>query len=507
MTRQHRVFCAVATGLLAVHLSNIWRVPIYPFTDLPNHLAEAYLFRVLPNADEPLREHYRLDVTWYSPATLHAYFASRFDDVEFGTTVFYTLYLLVLPLSLVRLVSWARGEAWVALLSLLLLYNFSATWGFSGFTAGIALVLLALVVLVRYFTSPSLLSALALASVVILLYYAHVVLFGFAAAVILVAAISHKGLSPRNRGLCLATLLPAGALAAFWWVRFESLEPDQSVLSFLFEYYRHDYLRTLMSRAASLLNDNKRLAPRPFGSLLSLCFITPLLLGAILVVGRDRMRSLFRSDNASKHVACVFLALASACYLLLPDRLPGWWALYQRFTVLVLLGLIWVTATLVPPKRLNASRIVVIVLVVVHAGAWFQYFSAFKSATNPYRTLIARAPELTNQPAGAIIDDYNFRGYPVFFHFQNYQLVWNHGVVPSRITFFRSSLVRRQDGESVEYMEWVAPERYKALLDNYSPMPFLICHGAGALTYVGRDGRFSFVRRQGDWALLKRVQP
>jgi hypothetical protein len=505
MTRRHLLFFAVATGLLAVHVSNLWRAPIYPFTDLPNHLAEAYLFRVLPNADESLRAHYELNVIWCSPATLHAYFASRFADVEFGSAVFYTLYFLLLPLTVLRLVTWARGDAWLGLLSLLLLYNFSATWGFSGFTAGIALTMLALVILVRYFTSPSALSALALACVLILTYYAHVIVFAFTALIVLTAVATQKGLSLRDRVICAAALVPVGALAAIWWTQFNVLQPEQSVLSFLKEYYQDEYVRTLQARAASMLNDNKRLAARPYGSLLSLFFITPLLLGAAAAVGRNRLWGLFRSDNPSRHVACVFLLLASACYLVLPDRLPGWWALYQRVTVFVLLGLIWVTATLIPATLLRASRIVVVVLVLVHAGAWFQYFSAFKNATEPYRFLIAGDPGLTNQPAGAIIADYTFRGYPVFFHFQNYQLIWNHGLVRSRITYYRSRLVRRRDGDRVEYLEYAGPEQFKALLDDYGQVPFLISRGA--IRDIVEDGRFALVKRQGDWALLKRVQP
>ncbi|MBM4045950.1 MAG: hypothetical protein FJ279_12605, partial [Planctomycetes bacterium] len=71
MNRNTVLLVLFTTGILSVHLSNIWRLDTYPFTDLPNHLAEAYLFRVLPHADEPLREYYRVAATFFTPASLH----------------------------------------------------------------------------------------------------------------------------------------------------------------------------------------------------------------------------------------------------------------------------------------------------------------------------------------------------------------------------------------------------------------------------------------------------
>jgi hypothetical protein len=64
-------FWGASIVVVCIHLSNIRRLHTYPFTDLPNHLAEAYLIRTLilkPNY--PFGDCFRVDNAPYTPATL-----------------------------------------------------------------------------------------------------------------------------------------------------------------------------------------------------------------------------------------------------------------------------------------------------------------------------------------------------------------------------------------------------------------------------------------------------
>jgi hypothetical protein len=500
--RKKFVFPLVVTALLLAHISNVWRLRVYPLTDNPNHIAEAYLFQVLQDPQEPLRDDYSIHVTPLTPTTIHLYFTAVFKDVELGNRIFYTLYMLLLPGALLLLVIQAGGDRWLALLSALLLYNFSMLWGFAGFTIGIALLLLDLATLIEFIKKPSLLSVLALSLANLVLFYAHAVilLFGLTAAVLCLLLARH--LPGRSRLLGLAALLPAALLVGWWSAQFLFGGQDQSLLSFLLTYYQKDFLPSFPVRFTSLLADNKRIAAKPWGSLVSLSFVFPILAGlaAALLLFWRKQEPL--TNNPARMVAGLFLGASSLCYFLLPSELPGWAFLYQRFSVFILLGTIWCLSFLLPPALRRSSRILAVSLVVIHALIWFQYFSAFDRVARPFENLIRNAEELKGHSLAAIVEDYDFRGGPVFLHYQDYQLIWNHGPVPSEISEYRFRLVERNPDRLPPYQEIARPVALPILLDRYRAMDYLLYRGKSDLPSIFMERGYRVIDRLDGWVLL-----
>lgn len=172
--------------LVILNISNIFRLETYPFTDLPNHMAEAELFKD-SIGECRLCDIYRSRINVVSPNIIHALFCSVFPDSESGTRVFYAIYIMLLPLSVALLIHRLGGNPWFSLLSIALLYNDSAMWGFTGFTMAIPITILAFSTAQRYISRPDPRQGVLLSLYILLLFYTHALAFLF--SIVILAAV------------------------------------------------------------------------------------------------------------------------------------------------------------------------------------------------------------------------------------------------------------------------------------------------------------------------------
>src|SRR5688572_24862341 len=89
----------VLTVFFLVNAVVLLALPLLPFIDLPNHLAEATVYKFYGEDGNVLSQYYA-PTPWYFPNTFHTVFCSLFPDVEFGNKVFHLLYLAILLSSL-----------------------------------------------------------------------------------------------------------------------------------------------------------------------------------------------------------------------------------------------------------------------------------------------------------------------------------------------------------------------------------------------------------------------
>ena len=135
--------------LLLLSVSNVVVLQMlkeYPFTDLPNHLAEATIYKSSSDPTSLLTKFFRCEIAVWKPNIGHVMLYSLFPTVEGANAVCYSLYMISIPLLIAVLIRLCRGDLWFSIMSCLTLYNFSACWGFLGFTLAIPLVVLCLVV-------------------------------------------------------------------------------------------------------------------------------------------------------------------------------------------------------------------------------------------------------------------------------------------------------------------------------------------------------------------------
>jgi len=138
-----KLFLAVFAALVILHAFALSSSRLLPFTDLPNHLAASTIVRHYGEFGTEFTKYFSVDL-FPKPNVLYIAFCSAkiFPSVETASRVWYLLYALLLPLSVLMLIRRLGGALWTSVLSLLLLYSYPVCWGFTGYMMAIPLVLL-----------------------------------------------------------------------------------------------------------------------------------------------------------------------------------------------------------------------------------------------------------------------------------------------------------------------------------------------------------------------------
>jgi hypothetical protein len=132
------------------------------------------------------------------------------------------------------------------------------------------------------------------------------------------------------------------------------------------------------------------------------------------------------------------------CGLLLPDRLPGQSALYERFSVFLLLAFVFL-GSLLAPARLSRRHIAAICLVAAaYTLLRVEYFRSFASETRAFTPQFF--PEGGDRTLFAIVYAPRFRGLPAYTHFPDYYTVWRRGIAATELTQFRFGVIRPRPG-------------------------------------------------------------
>lgn len=495
-------FGLIFTAVCLVHVSNIWRLDVYPFVDLPNHLAEAYLYKTISAQNAAWSEIYQLEVSLFKPAWLHTVFCALFTDVETGSRVYYTVYIVLLMTSVLGLVIMSRGTWWPALLSACFLYNFNTLWGYCGFTLGVALVMADVVLLIWYLNRPDGWRFLALTIVNLVLFYAHALVFLFVAPMVVAAMGIGQGLSISRRLIGLASLIPALVVFTVWVWSSAEFSAHGSTLEALWTYYRHEYWVTFHDRLTQFLfqtNDWLDL-----GSLVPLLFSLPILLTWIAsLVGQSPWG---KADTNARLVALIFTVMAGGCFFGLPAALPGQLMIYDRFLAFVYLGLIWTISFWIPKGRGLMPAILAVLLVAGHGGLWFAYFSDFKAQVTPFRALLHQPQVLGGRTLVPLVDYVDFRNLPAFRHLHNYHMVWNNGLTLSRIYEYRFGVVRPAPSKPdwPSYSDWDPTRTTCATYTSkYKDFEYLLVFGPNPWEEFRRCSEYELVGRAGLWGLFK----
>jgi hypothetical protein len=464
----------LGNGLAAALLALALLLPLcglqtLPFVDLPLHLAEATALKHAADPASPLHASFQpVPHLWLQPGIAHAFLCSLFPSVEAGNRLLYALYALALPALMAVLGRRTGGAPAAAALAAVTVWNGNALWGFSGFTLGLPLVLATLLAHVRFLARPHPLGPVALGGLFLLLYGCHALLALFAGlsfALLETAAWLTRRSAARPALLRALALAPALLLLALWAHSGEAFA-EGGTLPFLRTYYTHEYLPTLRQRLVNICTFD-------WGTLAAgrwtpwLCLTATLALA--LPAGAGLLARLARRGRPPltlpQLATLAFLLAAALCAAFLPDRLPEQWALYQRFSVFVLLGLIAVMAWSLPPllpHRLLAAYAACAVAAYLALSAGF--FRAYRTAERDLIAFFQTAPGLSARRVAFLIDEPLVGGHPVFMHAANYQIVWNRQPTPTKMGSYRFGFLR-QTGRLPLTDEWLATRDDDALRD------------------------------------------
>jgi hypothetical protein len=526
-----RLFLATFAALVALHVALLSTARLYPFIDLPDHLAAATIARDIGNGSNQFARYYAVQ-PFPLPNTFHLLFCglTAFPSVEFANRLFFCLYAVLLPLSVLLIIRRAGGNEWFSLFSFLLMYNVDVTWGFVGFALGIPLVL----IFYRFFilepdgmSTP--LRTLLAAGTLALLFFVHVLAALFAVLLLGTSLAWHGRRSLRRLASAGVAAAPLLILVWIWWHSRGHAHEEVSLWRFLAAYYRHAFVATLPKRWAVLAFDNAPLTAGGPGLAIALAFSLSIVVPGIALralgahraatpteetarPALERQASVERSTDAAVRrkkgepstLVAPLLVCSLLCVLVLPNEIPRQQILFERFAPFLLLSVAIVSSTIAVGRGRGVLAGALVALCLVHLALWASYVVSFNRENATFSARFLPDPAGGKKLAG-LIYDYTYRGRPIYIHFPSYYTAWKKGIAPTTLVEYRFGAVRRRASfiELPRYLEWVG--RFDNYDGRYANMDFILVRGALPPSAAPFLKGFIPLRRSGRWSLYERV--
>jgi hypothetical protein len=479
----------------------LFSMPLLPFIDLPNHLAEATIYRYYGEAGNSLSSYYK-PTPWYFPNTFHTVFCSLFPDVEIGNKVFHILCIFLLQVSLFVVIRQLNGNPWYGLLGTLFTYNYNFTYGFVGFAISTPTLILLFYLILRDFEKDTWTLKAGIASLLVLLYLMHaqnalfgLMLFGFMTLYKFRSAFKQILL----RGILIP--LPLVVLIFSWWFTRGS-ENEGSTSGYLLDYYKSHYFQEFAMRFRIAVFDNFQLREGILGLIIA-ATIFLLILIPIFWFKPWKSRRISVLLLPQYIYPIIFFLTGFFCYMILPDQLPGQSPLFQRFCTIVILSFIIVISVWLNHVSSKPLRYFSIAAIVIYSMLWFEYIFTFNKINKSFNAQLFKDIPNTSRMAG-LIYDHKYRGRKIYIHFPNYFVVWNQGIAASKIIDYRFGVVRRVASESDVpfYTEYIG-DGYKKI-DAYQQLEYLLVKGNAPIAADENVSGFTLLREFTPWRVYQR---
>lgn len=505
MQSRSKAFRVVFVLLVLLHVMLMSSARLYPFIDLPNHLAAATILRYSGD-DNLFREYYHVRPL-IGPNVLHLVFTALplFPSVEFANKLFYMIYAALFPLSLYLLIRRVGGNVWFSLLAFPLMYHFCVQYGFVGYTIAVPLVLLMIAFALDWFRQPVWWKGAAIAALLLLIFWAHGITGQFAPAFFLLLALVHHLKQPRKLALDFLIILPAVGLDMYWWNVARDTTGTEALAPFLSDYYSNRFLALYARRKAILTQLNFALLEGNLGRIVS-ALISLVIVGSSLFFTTGRWKDLWARRREPAIVVVLLLTLFSIlCYLLLPGGLADSNYLYERMAVFVFASVILIGSLLSAARVQKIKVFAIAALALAHFALWADYMHDFKRDSADFTPALFAGLK-PGDPLGGLIAQNDFRSWDVYRHFPNYFIVWRHGIATTRLVDYPLTYIERNVPKEIlpAYSEW--SQKNGDYDGRYDAMNCLLIRGNLTKSeQVHLDG-FHPVARSGQWKVLWKEQ-
>lgn len=503
-TFHRKAFWIVFTVVLAMHLYTIGAQRLYPFLDMPNHLALASIYESYGESDNRFESFFSLKM-FPRPNVVHTVFCGSplFPDVEIANKVFYLIYAVLFVSAVILLIARCGGNVWYGLLAFLFLYNINVCYGFVGFTIALPAILFLLYLIINYIERRSMVAAGLIAALLPAIFFMHAMAFLFAAMVYAACVLFDVCRRGHVRRLLphLALCLPGVILFFVWYLNDSRDYNGPSMVGALINYYQDSFLGSFWQRGAIMIHDNFRLSGTVSGYVAAALFSLITVFCAAGPVLEKRAR-IWGNGTAAFNCIIVFLACAIACGLFMPFGLPGYSFLHQRFSVLIFVGIILAGSIAAPSVLKPFMKTCLCAAVCLHAVLWFQSFRAFDAENRGFDETFFSACS-AGDVVGGLIYDYRFRNVSMYDNFPDYYMAWKPGVSTTRLADDRSFVIRRRVGTDVlpEYIGWIGKRDDNFYDGRYANLDYLLVRGEIPTEVRGMMQNFIPVRQRGAWQL------
>jgi hypothetical protein len=485
--------------IIVIHAIFFIATPLFPFIDLPNHLAEATIYKYYGGIGNTLSSYYE-PVPWYFPNTFHTVFCSFFPDVELGNRIFLIVYVTALQLSMFLVIRQLKGHPWYGLLGTVFTFNYNLTFGFVGFVISIPAVILLFYIILRDIKKDSLKLKLVMAFLFVLIFLMHAQTALFALVFYgMTMLVAYRKSWYKLAIRVLLVPLPMIILISAWWFTKESTS-EGSTLEFLLQYYRNCFLPEFLGRLRLVILDNYQLGVELPGVTIALVLFLSILLPVLYF--KPWKNEYWKDSIVNAVYPLMFFGSALICYFLLPTGLPGQSPLSQRFCTFVVLSLIIVLSVLMSNSEARQLRSYVIVVCLIYMGLWFEYIITFNVENKSFRPAFFEGTDNDKKLAGLIYQN-KYRRSKVYIHFPNYFIVWKRGIATTKIIDYRFGVVKRVASESIVpfYDEYVG-DHYQHVT-TYHAQDYLLVRGTPPIVDDPNIRNSSILRESGVWKLYK----
>jgi len=381
-----------------------------------------------------------------------------------------------------------KGNPWFTLLSFLLLYNYNVCCGLVGFSISIPFVILILYLLLDPPEKIKMKILLALLFCLIFTMHAITTLFCILMYFLIVLIRNKKCFLKFVQEITV--IIPVSIITLIWWLK-DSAKGGET-LNFLYFYYKNEYIKTLFKRAGLFMFDNYFLYEGIKGVLIALFFSLFIVVPAMKFLKRKNLK-----ENINILPLNIFILSSLSCFLLLPDRIPGNWCLYERFSVLFLLSVIIFTSILYREKTRKTLIFILCAVLLFHFVLWASYFIDFQKENRLF-TKDLFPDKREGKKLTALIYENNFRGKPVYLHFQNYYIIWKRGIASTMITDYRFGPVRRKTDKKLlpSYLDMVLNKN--KIEENLKNADYIFIKGD-----MPKNLKLELIKSKGSWTLCK----
>lgn len=477
---------------------------LLPFIDLPNHLAEATIFKYYEPGN--LISRYYQPAPWYFPNTFHTVFCSLFPDVEWGNTIFHILYIIALQVSVFLVIRELNGNPWYGLLSILFTYNYNLTFGFVGFAVSLPALIFLFYAILLYIRTGKLYLNLIIALILVLLFFMHAQNALMGLALYGMMLLYHFRKTIKDLIIHALTVpLPLIILIVTWWFSRDPLQEEQSTFDYLKTYYTSSYFQDFVMRFRIIVFDNFQLREGFNGLLIAAFFFTCLLVPVALACPWKKRRLLSEAATPGVVYAGIFFVITLLCYLVVPDKLPGQTPIFQRFCTIVILAFIIAMSIYLKDLSTPSIKYFAITTVALYTILWAEYMISFNRANKGFNESFFEGLPPEGTLAGLIYDN-QYRGRKVYIHFPNYYLVWRHGITASKIVDYRFGVVSRVASESaLPFYHELIGEDYKEM-PQYRDLGWLLVKGSSPVNPDPNLAAFELYNEAGKWKLYRHTQ-
>lgn len=486
-----------------LNIYSVISLKVLPFTDLPNHLSAATVVKYYDEPGNEFKKFYDIPDKIKSN-TFHLYFTSSslFPTVEFGNKIYYILYVILFPLSILAVIKKLKGDIRYSLFSFFFLWNFEVSFGFVGYTLSVPFLILLILFLVDFFETPTYKYTFYLMILNVLLFFIHFQQAIYALVILFVFSLINYKTFFKNIFKKIIAIIPVLILMVISYTS-DASEHYESLFPYLFKYYTSDFWLMYYQRFIDLfVLENFFWIPETPGLIFTLLFSIFIFLPLIIFLFKKRNEILLISLESNNKYFLIFGIISLVLFFILPDNIPGQNIIYQRFLIFVMLVSIILLSVFSCYINMKKYFLIGIILLCVHTAVSFNYFSDFKKESRFFTEDIF--PKENNHTLAGLMFDAKFRNSYVYIHFQNYYTIWNKGITANGNLDYRYSFIRRKKEVDMNILPphnaWV--DIFKTYNPpGYKDVDYLLTRDSTSRPFEN----FQIIRSSGDWHLYENI--